>query len=640
MIPEIANLSSILALVAAVGVLLTGAYGGWRRHSAWVGVASTLSAVQFIAILFAFALLSLSFLQDDFSVLYVANNSTISLPWYYKVSAVWGAHEGSFLFWTLAASGWTVAVAKFPRTLSIDMHGYVLATMGYINTLFLLFLIIASNPFERLVPDVPANGGDLNVILQDFGQIVHPPLLSIGYVGFSVVFAYAIAALLTGKFDAAWARWSRPWTNTAWAFLTVGIALGSWWAYYELGWGGWWFWDPVENASFMPWLVGTALLHSLAVSEQRGMFKAWTVFLALVAFSLSLMGGFLVRSGVLTSVHAFAIDPHRGMFLLAIFALVVIPALTLFLFRATALRSRVRYSGMSRELLLLVNNAVLVACMVIVLIYTLYPLFYEWISGGDRQSIGPPYFNRVFVPLMLGLTIFLVFAPFSRWKHTPLDQLRRCLPLLGIAFVIVFVAVLLFAYTWHWTAIAVTVLAVWMVSTHIAEIYRRRRRFNLSFIGMSAAHIGFGITIIGMAITTGYSATKDVRLGVGDSVYLDDRRFEMTELKPVEDHNYAGFQATIVTDGVVLHPQRRNYFTREMTTSEAGIDPGFTRDVFVTLGEPYPDGTWGVRVQEKPLVRWIWLGALLMALAGILAILDVRYRRLSVRDTQLALAST
>ena len=419
MIPEFGNLSLVLALVLSAVSGAGGLLGAQVGRVRWMQAAASATLGQFVFTALAFVVLVHAFVGDDFSVAYVAHNSNSLLPWYYKVSAVWGAHEGSLLLWVLIMTVWMTAVALLGRRLPLDFYARVLGVMGLLNLGFLCFLVFTSNPFERLLPLAPANGADLNPLLQDFGLIVHPPMLYTGYVGFSVAFAFAVAALLAGRLDGAWARWSRPWTNSAWAFLTLGIALGSWWAYYELGWGGWWFWDPVENASFMPWLAGTALVHSLAVTEKRGAFKSWTALLAVAAFSLSLLGAFIVRSGVLTSVHAFAVDPARGMFILMFLVIVVGGSLALFGVRASAVAAKVRYGPLSREAFLLLNNLLFVVALAVVLLGTLYPLAFEAMSGGGKISIGPPWFNTFFVPLMLAVALAL-----GNWSFSQLETIR------------------------------------------------------------------------------------------------------------------------------------------------------------------------------------------------------------------------
>lgn len=634
MIPELAHFLCVMAFTCAAALAIAGFLGANRRQLAWIKAAKQIAIAQFLLLLGSFVLLDIAFLRDDFTVQYVADNSNALLPWYFKASAMWGDHEGSFLLWTLVMAGWTGAVALRSESLSFDMRGYVLSVLGLINVAFLLFLLSASNPFLRAFPLEATTGADLNAILQDVGHLVHPPFLYFGYVGFSVAFAYAVAALLTGRIDAAWARWSRPWTNTAWALLTVGIALGSWWAYYELGWGGWWFWDPVENASFMPWLAGTALIHSLAVTEKRGAFKSWTVLLALLTFTLCLVGAFLVRSGVLTSVHAFAIDPERGMYLATIVALVAGLSLSLYAFRAGRLRSRISYRGISRELLLLSNNVLLTLALAVIFLYTLYPLFYEWFTDGGRVSLGPPYFNRAFVPLMMILAACLALVPIARWKRTPLQLFRPSLYMLGGALVLGLVIPLLYSGALHLGVSICVAAAIWILSTHLSDFYRNRRSLTLSFVGMSIAHMGFAITVIGVAITSGFSVSKDLRLTVGDEVSVGDRTYVFEDLRIVNGPNYVAHQAQFSVGDIRLLPERRQYTTRNTVTTEAGIRPGFTNDLLISLGEPVGDGAWAVRIQEKPLIRWVWLGAFLAAVAGLLAVLDVRYRRLRQRESQ------
>ncbi|MCY4095499.1 MAG: heme lyase CcmF/NrfE family subunit [Gammaproteobacteria bacterium] len=635
MIPELAHFFCVLAFTSAVALALAGFLGARQRHLAWVKAAKQIAIAQFLFLLCSFIFLDIAFLLDDFTVQYVADNSHTLLPWYYKASAMWGDHEGSFLLWTLVMAGWTAAVALRSESLSFDMRGYVLSVLGLINVAFLLFLLSASNPFLRAFPLEVTAGSDMNAILQDFGHLVHPPFLYLGYVGFSVAFAFAVAALLTGRIDAAWARWSRPWTNTAWALLTVGIALGSWWAYYELGWGGWWFWDPVENASFMPWLAGTALIHSLAVTEKRGAFKSWTVLLALLTFTLCLVGAFLVRSGVLTSVHAFAIDPERGMYLATIVALVACLSLSLYAFRAARLRSRISYRGISRELLLLANNALLTLALAVIFLYTLYPLFYEWLTDGGRVSLGPPYFNRAFVPLMMLLAGCLALVPIARWKRTPLSLFRPSLYILGGAFALGLFVPLIYSGALHIGVTVCIAIALWILSTHLADIYRSRRSLTMSFLGMSMAHMGFAITVIGVTITSGFSVSQDLRLSVGDEVRVGDRTYVFEDLRIVNGPNYVAHQAQFVVGDVRLLPERRQYTTRNTVTTEAAIRPGFTNDLLVSLGEPVGDGAWAVRIQEKPMIRWVWLGAVIAAMAGLLAVFDVRYRRLRLREARL-----
>jgi cytochrome c-type biogenesis protein CcmF len=601
---------------------------------------NTFVAAQFAFTLLAYVALTQAFLTDNFSVSYVAANSNSLLPWYFKASAVWGAHEGSFLLWTLIMTAWTLAVAVKGKALPESFLARVLGVMGLLNIGFLCFMLFTSNPFLRLVPMTPADGADLNPLLQDFGLIVHPPMLYVGYVGFSVAFAFAIAALLSGRLDAAWARWSRPWSNVAWAFLTLGIALGSWWAYYELGWGGWWFWDPVENASFMPWLVGTALIHSLAVSEKRGTFKSWTLLLAISTFSLSLLGAFIVRSGVLTSVHAFAVDPERGVFIIGFLVVVVGGSLTLYALKASIIRSAVSYQWLSREAFLLLNNILLVISMALVLLGTLYPLAYEVVTNGDKISVGVPYFNASFIPLMLALAAALGIAPVLNWKRTPPQKLYSRLGWILLGSVVFGVAVpLLASGALQWQVALTLTLALWIVAAHLHDAYLRARRgigrIPAAYWGMQIAHLGFAVTLLGVALTSVLSIERDLRMQAGDVEVVAGLTFEFLGTAPATGPNYVAERGTFtITEGsnrYVMQPEKRRYNASGSVMTEAAIDAGFTRDVYVSLGEPLDDGAWAVRLQIKPFVRWIWLGALMMALGGCLAVADSRYRRLRSR---------
>ena len=639
MIPELGHLAMILALCLCLVQATLPLIGAWRGDHQWMSLAQPAAWGQFAFLLFSFICLTYAFMVDDFSVAYVANNSNTALPWYYKFSAVWGAHEGSLLLWALILAGWTFAVAIFSRHLPEEMLARVLAVMGMISIGFLLFLIVTSNPFERLLPNAPADGRDLNPLLQDFGLIVHPPMLYMGYVGFSVAFAFAIAALLGGKLDAAWARWSRPWTTVAWAFLGIGIALGSWWAYYELGWGGWWFWDPVENASFMPWLVGTALIHSLAVTEKRGVFKSWTVLLAIATFSLSLLGTFLVRSGVLTSVHAFATDPERGVFILAFLLVVVGGSLALFAVRAPVVKSQVGFGLWSREALLLVNNIVLVVSAAMILLGTLYPLVLDALTGA-KLSVGPPYFNALFLPLMALLMAVISVGVLVRWKDTPLKWLGSMLAPVLVASVVLAVVATFLHGDFHWAVLAVCLLAFWVILAGVRDILDKTRHKGLlkglpslgrSYWGMQMAHFGFAVCALGVVLTSLGSYERDLRMAPGDSVELGGYRFQFEGAVHHEGPNFISDKGTVrVFDGErqisVLHPEKRLYTVQQATMTEAGIDAGFTRDLFVALGEPLEQGAWAVRIHIKPFVRWIWLGALLMGFGGFLAAADKRYR--------------
>jgi cytochrome c-type biogenesis protein CcmF len=648
MIPELGHLAMILALCLTLVQATLPLIGAWRGDRQWMSLAQPAAWGQFAFLLFAFVCLTYAFLVDDFSVAYVASNSNSALPWFYKFSAVWGAHEGSLLLWALILAGWTFAVSIFSRQLPEEMLARVLGVMGLISVGFLLFLIVTSNPFARLLPNTPLDGRDLNPLLQDFGLIIHPPMLYMGYVGFSVAFSFAIAALLGGKLDAAWARWSRPWTIVAWAFLGIGIALGSWWAYYELGWGGWWFWDPVENASFMPWLVGTALIHSLAVTEKRGVFKSWTVLLAIAAFSLSLLGTFLVRSGVLTSVHAFATDPARGVFVLAFLLIVVGGSLTLFAIRAPVVKSQVGFALWSRETLLLVNNLILVVAAAMILLGTLYPLVLDALTGA-KLSVGPPYFNALFAPLMGLLMVMIALGVTVRWKDTPLRWLLGMLTPVLIGSVLLAVVATALLGDFNWAVLGVCLLAAWVVLAGVRDIFDKTRHKGLfkglpglgrSYWAMQLAHFGMAVCALGVILTSMGSVERDMRMAPGDSVEMGGYQFIFEGAKHHEGPNFTADRGSVrvLENGeqiALLHPEKRMYTVQQSVMTEAAIDAGLTRDLFVALGEPLDNGAWAVRVHIKPFVRWIWLGALLMGLGGFLAASDKRYRmkvKTRVRD--------
>jgi cytochrome c-type biogenesis protein CcmF len=613
-----------------------------------MAAARYLSFAQFLFTTIATACLVYAFMTDDFSVDIVAAQSNSLLPNAYKFSAMWGGHEGSLLLWLEILTLWTVAVAIFSRQLPRDILARVLAVMGMIAVGFFSFSLFTSNPFARHLLNVPSDGQDLNPLLQDPGMVIHPPMLYIGYVGFSVAFAFAIAALLSGRMDASWARWSRPWTNTAWLFLTVGIALGSWWAYYELGWGGWWFWDPVENASFMPWLVGTALIHSLAVTEKRGVFKSWTLLLAIFAFSLSLLGTFLVRSGVLTSVHAFAADPTRGMFILAFLFLVVGGSLTLYAFKAPAAKTAPSFGWLSREALLLANNIVLVVAAMTVLLGTLFPLIMDF-AGLGKYSVGPPYFNAIFVPLMCLLALLVGIGPSSQWKRTGAQRWWRAL--LGAFIASAVIALILpnaFADEFQLGATVGVLLASWIVlssavnlrskTRNAASLFSGLRRLTPSYYGMLLAHIGFAASVLGVAMVTSFNDERDIRMEVGDR--MDDvsgYEVRFDGVQSITGPNYQGQRGSFTLwqagDFVAdLHPEKRRYHARSgQVMTEAAIDASLLRDVYIALGEPVGENAWAVRIHVKPFIRFIWLGAILMALGALLAICDKRYRSASPR---------
>ena len=642
---ELGQYALVLAFVVAILQGTLPWLGVSRGDARLQAVARTGAYAQTALLTFSFGLLTLAFLNNDFSVDYVARQSNTLLPVWYKVSAVWGGHEGSLLLWALVLALWSAAVARFSRGLPLVMTARVLAILGLISVAIISFILFTSNPFDRLLPDFPIEGNDLNPLLQDPGLIFHPPMLYMGYVGFAVPFAFALAGLLGERLDPAWVRWSRPWALAAWAFLGLGIALGSWWAYYELGWGGWWFWDPVENASFMPWLAGTALIHSMAVTEKRGVFKAWTVLLAIIAFALSLLGTFLVRSGVLTSVHAFASDPSRGLFILGILIVVVGGSLAVFAWRGAALQNESRHSLVSREMFLLVNNLLLLTATVTVLLGTLFPLIADAFDIG-KISVGPPYFNLLFVPLTLLLLVFLALGPQVNWKRGRLDDIR--LPMLKVllAAIIIAVALPLLVYgDLPWTVSLSIGLCAWVLGAMLVDIGRKTRnapglvqglrKLTRSYWGMQLGHLGLLMTVLGVALTSAYSTEKDVRLAPGQEVVIGDYRFRFEGVADHQGPNYVAQRGTVVvSDGGrerVLHPEKRIYRVQQNPMTEAAISGNLWRDLYVALGEPLDDGAWAVRVYHKPMVRWMWFGALVMALGALLSILDRRYRLRGVR---------
>jgi cytochrome c-type biogenesis protein CcmF len=650
MIPEIGHFALILALLVALVQGVVPMLGAARRDAAMMGVAVTAARAQFALVALAFGCLAYAFVTSDFSVANVAQNSNSHLPLRYRFAATWGSHEGSLLLWSLMLSAWGCAVTLFSRHLPQTLRSRVLAVMGLVAVGFLLFLLATSNPFARLFP-AAAEGSDLNPLLQDPGMVVHPPMLYMGYVGFSVAFAFAIAALLGGRLDAAWARWSRPWTTVAWAFLTIGIMMGSVWAYYELGWGGWWFWDPVENASFMPWLVGTALIHSLAVTEKRGAFRSWTVLLAIVAFSLSLVGTFLVRSGVLTSVHAFATDPARGVFILAFLAIVIGGSLLLYAVRAGAVGAGGGFAMVSRESTLLGNNILLVIAMASVLLGTLYPLIVDALGVG-KISVGPPYFNAVFYPLMVPLVFLLGVGPLAAWRKASVPDLWTKLQ--WAVYVALAAGVLVPFAMGQWKPLVALglLMAAWVAAATATAFFQRvrgapqrgfvdRLRANApAWYGMLLAHLGVAVFIAGVTLVKGYEIERDVRLDVGQGIELAGETYTFQGVVPRAGPNYDAMVATIDVsrDGrhvMTLTPQKRTYRASGQVMTEASIDWSLRGDRYVSLGEPLTDkgdaGAWGVRIYVKPFVDWIWWGCLLMALGGFVAVSDRRYR-LAVRQ--------
>ena len=635
MIPEIGQISLALALCLALALTVFPLAGAHTGNARWMAVAKpcALGMLAFTAL--AFAMLAVSFSRHDFSVHYVALHSNLKLPALYRFAAIWGAHEGSLVLWQLILSAWTAAVALAGRALPRALTARVLGVLGFVSVGFLLFILLTSNPFLRLFPPA-ADGADLNPLLQDPALAVHPPLLYMGYVGLAVPFAFAVAALLSGRLDPRWARWTRPWTTAAWMFLTVGIALGSWWAYYELGWGGWWFWDPVENASFMPWLAGTALIHTLAVTERRGLFGSATLLLAIAAFGLSLLGTFLVRSGVLVSVHAFASDPARGLFILVFLAVVMGGALLLYALRNAATNPPTGFRLVSRESALLVNTVLLSAATVLVLFGTLYPLAIDALELG-KISVGPPYFNIVFMLPMLPLLVVVGAGMHASWSATDQAAWARKLRIPALAALLAVIGLSLFAYGYAGILTLVGMLiALWVIAAAlrdpVAWLLRRGPRPGRSSWGMQLAHCGLGVTTLGIVVVSAWGVETDRSLAPGQSLEVAGYEFALDRIEDVQGPNYEAVQgvARVSRNGnpvSTLYPQKRVYEVQKSPMTEAGIDAGWRHDLFVALGEPLGNDAWSVRVQFKPLVRFIWLGALIMALGGLLAITDPRYRR-------------
>lgn len=654
MIPELGSFSLILALCLSVLLGTLPIAGAHTNNQIWMNLARPLAAGIFVFLGISISILAYAFVTDDFSVSFVALHSNTLLPMRYKLTAVWGGHEGSFLLWTFMLAGWMLAVGIYSKSMPLEFVSRVLGVLGILIFSYILFMLATSNPFDRIVPLPPADGADLNSALQDFGFIIHPPTLYMGYVGFSVVFAFAIAALLSGRMDAAWARWSRPWANVSWAILTIGIALGSWWAYYELGWGGWWAWDPVENPPLITWLFGTALIHSLAVTEKRGVFKSWTVLLAILAFSGSLLGTFITRSGLLTSVHAFASDPSRGFFILGILGVAIGGSLLLYALRAPLMKADFGFDLTSRELFLLANNVILVVSAASVFLGTLFPMVYQAITD-DLISIGPPYFNTIFVPLMMLLFVFVGIGPMSRWKRTSISylvaQLSKVLAAsIGLGIFLPLVVLMEFSLA----ATVTMILASWIVLTIgkdiSSKIANKRslaagfKSLSLSYYGMQLAHFGIALMLVGASLTSYFSVERGVLLSPGESVDLGAYNFTLEGSSRIEGPNYVGEEAeiTVTRDGDLvtdLHPERRIYVATGTPSTEMAIDAGFLRDLFVTLGEQKSDGAWSMTIYVKPFIRWIWLGAIFMAFGGTLAAGDKRYRRLRARQLEKAKSS-
>lgn len=639
-LPELGLYSLILAFFASLMQAVIPLWGAWKRKPLWMAFAQPMAVAQFFFLLIAYIILTVCFLNDVFSDAYVAENSNTLLPWYYKICAVWGAHEGSMLLWALLLSFWGVAVTLFSRRLPRDFLARVLGVMGVISLGFLSFIIETSSPFQRILPNPPQNGVDLNPMLQDPGLIVHPPLLYMGYVGFSVAFSFAIAALLGGRLDAAWCRWARPWTTLAWAFLSWGIALGSWWSYYELGWGGWWFWDPVENASLMPWLAGTALIHSLAVTEKRGSFKSWTVLLAILAFSLSLLGTFLVRSGVLSSVHSFANDPERGNYILVLLGITVGVSMLIYALRAPKVNTGSSFTFLSRDSLLLVNNIILMVMMTTVLLGTLYPLALNSLGYGEI-SVGPPYFNIMFVPLMSLMAVFMGMGPVSQWKNTPLKTLRKRVWWAAlIALAIGILAPLLYSGEWSFGVTLGLTVALWIVLPMFRDYavqlqragLRGLRRFPRSHYAMNLGHFGLAVTIVGITLVSHYTSQQNVSLAPGTTATVGEYQFTMESMNEIKGPNWVADRATLSVshngDFVgMMYPEKRVYIVSHQPMTDTALEFNLFRDLYVSLGGPLEGEAWSLRIQIKPFVRWIWAGGLMMVASGMLAASDKRYRR-------------
>lgn len=641
MIAELGNYALALSLAVSFFLAILPLWGAEKGHPQLMSLARPMTYGLFFTLTIAFAALFYLFAVNDFSVQYVVNNSNSSLPIYYRLSAVWGSHEGSLLLWIWLLTLWGAAVALFSKHLPQEAVARVLGIMGIISIGFLLFVLFTSNPFTRTFPDFPVDGRELNPMLQDVGLIFHPPLLYMGYVGFSVAFAFAIASLMTGKLDSAWARWSRPWTIAAWVFLTLGIVLGSWWAYYELGWGGWWFWDPVENSSLMPWLAGTALIHSLAVTEKRGSFKAWTVLLAILAFSLCLLGTFLVRSGILVSVHAFASDPTRGLYILAYLVVVIGGSLTLYAYKGNQIRSRDNAERYSRETLLLLNNILLMTALCVVFLGTLLPLVHKQLGLGSI-SIGAPFFDQMFLIIMTPFALLLGIGPLVKWRRDQFSEIRT-----PVVVSVIVMAIAGFALPYFLqnkltvSAVLGTMMSVIIVllslyemkqrATHRELFFKGITKLSRSHWGMILAHLGVAMTVWGIAFSQNFSVERDVRMAVGDTVQIADYDFKFTGVSDANGPNYMGGKAQIdiSKDGkpeATLFAEKRFYTVSKMPMTEAAIDWGFTRDLYVALGEKIEDNSWALRLYYKPFIRWIWIGGLFMALGGLLCMFDRRYR--------------
>ncbi|OAN50009.1 heme lyase CcmF/NrfE family subunit [Magnetospirillum moscoviense] len=645
MIAEIGHFALILALAVALIQAVIPLVGASRGNATWMGLAGPASVAQMLLVGIAFAALTHAYMTSDFSVLNVAQNSHTDKPMLYKVTGVWGNHEGSLLLWITILALFGLAVTLFGANLPPGLKARALAVQAMITVGFLLFILLTSNPFERLDPP-PMNGSGLNPLLQDPGLAFHPPFLYLGYVGFSMAFSFAIAALIEGKVDAAWARWVRPWTLAAWIFLTLGIALGSWWAYYELGWGGWWYWDPVENASFMPWLAGTALLHSAVVVEKRDSLKSWTILLAIVAFGLSLLGTFLVRSGVITSVHAFATDPARGVFILGLLIFAVGGSFTLYAVRAPSLKTGGLFAPVSREGALLLNNVLMATGAGTVLLGTLYPLFADALDLG-KVSVGPPFFNSVFLPLMVPMVLAMAAGPLLSWKRGDLAGVLSRLSVAAVAAL----AVALATWLWQggsagpWWAAGGMALAVWLLGGTIVEWAERIRLFRAplaeslermgklprSSWGMTITHSGLALLIIGMTASSAWKLESVQTQKLGETITVAGYAFTLTQVEDINGANYLATQGTfkVTKDGqdfAILQPEKRVYRQPPRPTTEAAIVSTILGDVYAVIGDAVPEGGWVTRLYFNPLVPWMWAGCLVMVLGGLMSLSDRRHR--------------
>lgn len=648
MVPELGHFSLILALCLCVAISIMPLVGSYTRNSILMNSGRSLSVGLFVFSALAFATLSWAFYYDDFSVTYVASHSNTLLPYYYKLTAVWGGHEGSLLLWIFLLSVWLLAIAFLGKGLPDDFRARIVSIMGMTVLGMLMFTLFTSNPFERILPGAPSDGQDLNPLLQDIGFIIHPPLLYVGYSGTSVAFAFAIAALLSGKLDSAWARWSRPWVNVAWAFLTIGMGLGSWWAYYELGWGFWWGWDPTENNVLIPWLTATALVHSLAVTEKRGLFKNWTILLSICTFSLILLGTFPARSGILTSVHSFASDPDRGLFLLYYVAVVIAGSLLLFAIRAPQVGSLSSFKVNSRETFLLLNNILLAFMMFVIFLGTYFPLAADFFNWG-KVSVGAAYFNKWWVIIMLPLVLCLGLSSVTQWKQTTPGLFKKyyLIPA-AISLVLALSLPAIFADHYHWGAVITIFACMWVLLATMAGLWRQTRnadnlwaglrQLRVGYYSMVIAHIGVGLLVLAMGLTYIYEDERKIVMLPNERVELFGYGWEFLGEEDRRGPNYSANHAKVnIYRGekliATLDTEKRQYFSGQPTT-EAGITGNLWRDLYVSLGEaavPASDGGWAITIYVKPFIKFLWIGIALIGLGGFMALVDKRYRAVRER---------